>query len=216
MPLSADKSERSERLVLFMVSSSDWDTLPNRLTLFRIVLVPFALGALAFEQTSVSRASFSYPLFGYIAAGIFTIAAITDILDGIAARRSNSVTTFGSFLDPIADKFLVISSLILLQSMDRVSVFITVILVLREVYITSLRLLASERGLTLPVEVYGKLKTVCQMVAIPLLMAYDNVGILSMPMVGTVLLYVATVLSLFSAVRYSLKILEKMRGASHE
>ena len=192
-----------------MALSTDWDTLPNRLTLFRIVLVPFTMGALVLEQTSISRATFSYPLFGYVAAAIFTIAAITDILDGVAARRSNSVTTFGSFLDPIADKFLVISSLIFLQSMDRVPVFITVILVLRELYITSLRLLASERGLSLPVEVYGKLKTVCQMVAIPLLMAYDEIGIFSMPLVGSLLLYISTLLSLYSAFRYSLKILEK-------
>ena len=199
-----------------MALSTDWDTLPNRLTLFRIVLVPFTLGALTLEQTNLSRASFSYPLFGYIAAFIFTLAAITDILDGVAARRSNSVTSFGSFLDPIADKFLVISCLILLQSMDRVPVFITVILVLREVYITSLRLLASERGLSLPVEVYGKLKTVCQMIAIPLLMAYDTIGFLSMPLLGSCLLYVSTLLSLYSAFRYSWKILEKVKMRKKE
>ena len=194
-----------------MSSSTELDTLPNRLTLFRIVLVPITLGALALEQTDFSRASFSHPLFGYIAASIFTIAAITDFLDGFIARRSNSVSSFGSFLDPIADKFLVISSLIVLQSMDRIHVLITVILVLREVYITSLRLLANDRGLTLPVEIFGKWKTVCQMIAIPLLMAHDRIGNFSMPFWGTLLLYISTLLSLYSAFGHSLKILQKIK-----
>ena len=193
-------------------SSSVFDSLPNRLTLFRIALVPITLGSLILEQTNFARSGFSYPLFGYIAASIFTIAALTDFLDGYIARRSNTVTSFGSFLDPIADKFLVISSLILLQSMGRIQVLITIILVLREVYITSLRLLASERGLSLPVEILGKWKTVCQMVAIPLLMAHDTLGFLSMPTLGTILIYVSTLLSLYSAFRYSLRIIEKIKS----
>ena len=195
-----------------MTSSSALDTLPNRLTLFRIALVPLTLGSLVLEQMNFTRAGFSYPLFGYIAASIFTIAALTDFLDGFIARRSNTVTTFGSFLDPIADKFLVISSLILLQSMGRIHVVITIILVLREVYITSLRLLASERGLSLPVEVMGKWKTACQMIAIPMLMAYHSLEFLSMPLVGSVLLYISTLLSIYSAFRYSLRIIEKIKS----
>ena len=199
-----------------MATSSALDTLPNRLTLFRIVLVPLTLGFLILEQTDFSRTSFSYPLFGHLAAAIFTIAAITDFLDGYIARRSNAISSFGSFLDPIADKFLVISCLILLQSMDRIHVLITITLVLREVYITSLRLLASERGLTLPVESLGKWKTACQMVAIPLLMAHDSLGGVSMSLVGTILIYIATLLSIHSAFRYSLKIIEKIKSKKRE
>ena len=199
-----------------MATSSALDTLPNRLTLFRIILVPITLGFLMLEPTGFSRTSFSYPLFGYIAAAIFTMAAITDFLDGFIARRSDTVSSFGSFLDPIADKFLVISCLILLQSMGRINVLITIILVLREVYITSLRLLASERNLTLPVEVLGKWKTVCQMVAIPLLMVHDSIGGLSLSLLGTILIYIATLLSLYSAFRYSLRIIEKIKSKKQE
>ena len=106
---------------------------------------------------------------------------------------------------------MVISSLIILQSMDRINVLITIILVLRELYITSLRLLASERGLSLPSEILGKWKTACQMVAIPLLMAHDDIGPFSMPLFGTLLIYISTLLSLYSAFGYSLKILEKIK-----
>ena len=195
-----------------MASTQTLNTLPNRLTLLRILLVPITLGALTLEQMDFSRSNFTYPLFGYVAAAIFTIAAITDFFDGFIARRNNSISSFGSFLDPIADKFLVISSLIVLQSMDRINVFITVILVLREFYITSLRLLASERGLNLPVGSLGKWKTGCQMVAIPLLMAHDHIGDFSMPVFGTLLIYISTLLSLHSAFRYSLKIIEKVKS----
>ena len=189
------------------------DNLPNRLTLLRILLVPFVLCFLhlSFDQTYSWTADYR-KTFGYIAAWTFGFAAITDILDGYIARKQGIVTAFGSFLDPIADKFLVVSSLILLQAMERIPANIVIILVLREFYITSLRLLARERNITIPSGIMGKLKTIFQMVGIPFLMAYDNPwNIFPMPIIGYIAIYLACVFSLYSALLYTRGILKELR-----
>jgi CDP-diacylglycerol--glycerol-3-phosphate 3-phosphatidyltransferase len=187
------------------------DNLPNRITLFRICLVPIVVAALSLQLVQ------SYYLFpyhhtlGYIAAWIFIVASITDFADGYIARKRNLVTIFGSFLDPVADKFLVISSLILLQALDRIPAIIVVILVLRELYITSLRLLATDHGLSVPVGVMGKWKTAVQMISIPMLMAYDHPFNIPLPEMGIALIYLASILALYSALEYSLGLLKKIR-----
>ena len=188
------------------------DNLPNRLTIFRICLIPFIIACLYITF-------FDWPLFnryhlflGYLAAILFVIASITDFLDGFFARRYKLETVFGSFLDPIADKFLVVSSLIILQGMDRIPVVIVIILVLREMYMTALRLLAQERGIKIPVNSLGKWKTAFQMIAIPLLMAYDKPLVFSMPLVGTIFIYIASLFSLYSAFVYSLNMIRKIKA----
>lgn len=148
---------------------------------------------------------------GDIACVIFILAGVTDFFDGYIARKRNIVTVFGSFLDPIADKFLVVSSLIMLMGLERIHPVIVIILVLREMYMTSLRLLAMTEGIVVPVSSLGKWKTTAQMVAIPFLMIYEPIFGIPVATIGDVLLYIAALLSLWSALLYSISMIGKLR-----
>ena len=192
------------------------DTLPNRLTLFRVVLIPIILGSLYLNLLDFPWLVGLKKTFGYIAAWTFVGASITDFLDGYIARKRNIVTVFGSFLDPIADKFLIVSSLILLQELGRIPVLIVITLVLREIYITALRLLANEKGLVVAVGQLGKVKTATQMVGIPLLMAYDTPWGIPMIPIGNILIYLASIFSLYSALEYSLGLVKKLKIKKEE
>ena len=146
-----------------------FNNLPNRLTLFRIFLIPVVVTCLGMIEFGFWEKS--HVLLGWIAGWTFTLASITDALDGYIARKRNLVTVFGSFLDPIADKFLVVTSLIMLLVLGRIHYLIVIILVLRELYITSLRLLAQSEGIAIPVDRWGKWKAGFQMAGIPMIMA---------------------------------------------
>lgn len=197
---------------------NEWeiDNLPNRLTMFRVVLIPIIIFSLFATIGQFEWARNHTNFLNYLAAWTFVAASITDFLDGYIARKKNIVTVFGSFLDPIADKFLVISSLIMLQSLNRVHVLIVLILVLREMYITALRLLAMEKGISVPVGTLGKWKTATQMVGIPLLMAYDIPWGINMPLLGTILMYLSSLFSLYSALEYSVGLLKKIKKIRKE
>ena len=162
---------------------NEWeiDNLPNRLTIFRVFLIPIILGCLFLNLTDLPWIKSMHSTLGWIAGWTFVAASVTDFFDGYFARKRGIVTVFGSFLDPIADKFLVVSSLIMLQGMGRIPVLIVIILVLREMYINSLRLLANERGFKVPVGQLGKWKTAFQMIGIPMLMAMKNHGVFPCP-----------------------------------
>jgi len=198
--------------------SNEWeiDNLPNRLTMFRVVLIPIIIFSLFAVNQKYPWAVEHINLLNYLAAWTFVMASITDFLDGFIARKKNIVTVFGSFLDPIADKFLVISALIMLQAMDRVNVLVVLILVLREMYITALRLLAMEKGISVPVGALGKWKTATQMVGIPLLMADDVPFGINMPVLGTIAIYLASLFSLYSAIEYSIGLLKKIQKLRKE
>jgi len=187
----------------------EFDNLPNRLTLFRILLIPVIVFSLTLNLMPIFANW--HAVLGRIAGWTFVIASITDFFDGYIARKRNIVTVFGSFLDPIADKLLVVSSLILLQALQRIHVLVVIVLVLREMYITALRLLAKEKGLALPVDNIGKWKTALQMVGIPMLMANDNPLGISMLLTGQLLIYIATGFSVYSATTYSLGLLKKIQ-----
>lgn len=187
------------------------DNLPNRLTGFRMLLIPIIITGLILNNTDISWIAPYKLKLGYMAAWTFVLASITDFLDGYIARKRGIVTVFGSFLDPIADKFLVVSSLILLGELHRINSIIVLILVLREMYITSLRLLASERGFIVPVGKLGKWKTATQMVGIPFLMAYDHPWGIPMPFLGTACIYLASIFSIYSALQYSLGLVKKIQ-----
>ncbi|MCY4643775.1 MAG: CDP-diacylglycerol--glycerol-3-phosphate 3-phosphatidyltransferase [Bacteriovoracales bacterium] len=187
------------------------ESLPNVLTLFRIALIPVIVATLFLEKMSWPILSLWHGKLGYIAAYTFAAAAVTDFIDGYIARKRGLVTTFGSFLDPIADKFLVVSSLIMLLYLDRLEVFVVIVLILREFYITSLRLLASGEGLQISAVPFGKWKTAFQLVGIPLLMVNErHLGIL-MPFWGSLCIYASVVLSLCSAVSYSVGVVKKFK-----
>ena len=187
------------------------DNLPNRLTFFRMLMIPVVVLTLYFSEETPNFLLSYQPWLGHLACWIFVVASITDFLDGYIARKRNIVTVFGSFLDPIADKFLVVSSLIMLLAVDRVHPIVVIILVVREMYMTSLRLLALTEGVDVPVSSMGKWKTGTQMVAIPMLMIYDTFLWMDLPLIGTILMYVSAFLSLWSALIYSLNMIKKLQ-----
>lgn len=190
-------------------SDLEIDNLPNRLTILRLAMVPVVLACLYGAAANISPSWTSG--LGWTAAWIFAAASITDFFDGYIARKRGIVTVFGSFIDPIADKFLTVSSLIMLQALDRVPAFIVIILVLREMYMTSLRLLATNEGISVPVSSLGKWKTAIQMVGIPMLMANEPWWIFPFPILGTILIYAASILSLWSAISYSINMIAKLK-----
>ena len=189
------------------------DNLPNRLTILRMLMIPVVVLALYFIQhPQHGTGTIPQWVLGHLAAWTFVAASLTDWLDGYIARKQNIVTVFGSFLDPIADKFLVVSALIMLAAMDRVHSVIVIVLVLREMYVTSLRLLAINEGVTVPVSAGGKWKTGFQMTAIPMLMV--GYRWLQVPWfeIGTGCIWIAGILSLFSAFAYSLDLVRALKA----
>lgn len=189
----------------------EWDNLPNRLTLMRLVMVPVIVVLLMLCQWKES-AQDKGQLYGLLAAVFFILASVTDYLDGLIARKKNIITLFGSFLDPIADKFLVVSSLVMLLSLGRVADWIVIVLILREMYMMSLRLFALNEEIHIPVVSLGKWKTAMQMIAIPMLMINDQWGIFNWKLIGTLLIYISCLLSIISSTLYSFKLLDKLRN----
>lgn len=169
------------------------NTAPNLLTLARVGFVPLVVAAL-FLRTETGD---------FIAALLFTIAAITDYFDGYLARVQKSVTVFGQLMDPLADKFLVAASLIMLQELGRIHAIVVMLLICREMAITGLRALASAEGVIIPASSSAKWKTATQMVAIPFLMLKQ--GLFGIPVyeVGMGLLYISLAISLWSARDYA-------------
>ena len=173
--------------------------LPNLLTWLRIVLIPLFVGIFYFEKSWVS-----VPNQNLVATIIFTAAAITDWLDGWLARRLNQTSAFGAFLDPVADKLMVAAALIVLIQLGRVDAIIALIIIGREITISALREWMAKIGASRSVAVsfLGKIKTISQMVAIPLLLYDDAIGIFSPRIVGTWLIWIAAVLTLISMAYY--------------
>lgn len=188
------------------------DNLPNRLTIFRVLLIPVVLFILHMANSGYEFFDGYKSTLGWTAGWIFVIASITDFFDGYIARKKNIVTVFGSFLDPIADKFLTVSCLIMLQSLNLLPAIVVIVLVLREMYMTSLRLLAISEGVIVPVNKMGKWKTAIQMVGIPLLMPNEDWMSIPVPLIGTFFIYAACVLSLWSAVEYTYNMIQKLKA----
>jgi CDP-diacylglycerol--glycerol-3-phosphate 3-phosphatidyltransferase len=200
------------------IQSNEWeiDNLPNRLTLFRVALIPIIVGLLFATTINTPNSIGRSFYFNYASCIFFIMASITDFFDGFFARKYNIVTVFGSFLDPIADKFLVISSLIMLLALSRIHPLVVLILVLRELYITALRLFALEKGISVPVSTLGKWKTATQMIGIPMLMAFDRPFEIDLPFIGTICIVFASAISLYSALEYSLGLIKKIEKLRKE
>lgn len=138
--------------------------LPNKLTLFRIILVPVMI---IIPFLGIKGELFGIPITCIIIDLIFIIASITDQLDGHIARSRNQITTFGKFLDPIADKVLVVTAMIILVEMGRLPAWIPSIVVFREFIVSGYRLIAVQaNGKVIAANIWGKIKTVAQMIAI--------------------------------------------------
>lgn len=166
--------------------------MPNILTLSRIGLLPFFIFFLC-DPT---------PLNSFVAALIFGVAAITDWLDGMIARRTGQVTKLGKLLDPIADKLLVSAALILLVEIGRAQAWIVIVLIGREFAVTGLRAIASSEGIVVPAEALGKYKMIAQITAILLLILNYRVGFLDFFLLGTVALWVSMVLAVWGGAQY--------------
>jgi CDP-diacylglycerol--glycerol-3-phosphate 3-phosphatidyltransferase len=164
--------------------------LPNKLTILRVIMIPFFLIFLYIPG-----------FFGkWMALTIFILAAITDTLDGQIARRYNLVTNFGKFMDPLADKLLVCSALIALVDKDRIPAWIVIIIIAREFIISGFRLIAAEKGTVIAAGMWGKLKTVVQMVMVCFLIA--NIGGVIIHIIEQILIYLSLVLTLISLADY--------------
>ena len=138
--------------------------LANKLTIFRIILVPIMV---IIPFLNIKGNLFEIPITCIIIDAIFIIASITDKLDGYIARSKNQVTTFGKFLDPLADKILVLAAMIMLVEMNKLPAWIPIIVLAREFMVSGYRLVAVEKGgIVIAASIWGKLKTVTQMIAI--------------------------------------------------
>lgn len=188
--------------------------LPNKLTLFRIILVPIMV-IVSFFDIPGSFLGISTTM--WIMELIFIIASITDKLDGYLARKNNQVTNFGKFLDPIADKILVVAAMILFVEMGRLPAWIPIIVIFREFAVSGYRLIAVQNsGKVIAANVWGKLKTVTQMIAIILMflttqpyfafvnsaLIYMTTGDFVMNILASIFMTVSVIATIFSGYEY--------------
>lgn len=185
--------------------------LPNLLTWLRILLIPLMAGVFYLPDGWLT--AFEANLTG---AAFFTVAAITDWLDGWLARKLGQTSAFGAFLDPVADKLMVAAALIVLIDLDRVAPLVALIIIGREITISALREWMAKAGksASVAVSMVGKLKTTAQMVAITLLLYYQPLWDLPIPAIGTVLIWVAALLTLVSMAYYLLMAARALQKAA--
>jgi CDP-diacylglycerol--glycerol-3-phosphate 3-phosphatidyltransferase len=176
-------------------------TAPNMLTMTRAAFVPVVVALLFLKD----------PKWDIVAAICFGIASITDYFDGYLARKSHQVTVYGKLMDPLADKFLVVSSLIMLLELGRIHPVVVILLICREMAVTGLRALASAEGLIIAASRTAKWKTVTQMIAIPLMMVKPGIFGIPLYIMGYALLYVSLGISLFSAGDYVVDFFNALR-----
>jgi cardiolipin synthase (CMP-forming) len=173
--------------------------IPNVVTWLRIVLIPLVVGVFYLPEAVVPLAEKNL-----VACVLFTVAALTDWLDGYLARRLNQMSAFGAFLDPVADKLMVAAALIMLVELHRVSAVVAVIIIGREITISALREWMAQMGdaKSVAVNLLGKIKTVVQLIAIPMLLYHDRILAFDAHATGTWLIYLAAALTLISMFYY--------------
>lgn len=186
--------------VIMSESKSKVFNVPNTLSLIRVFLAPLVLLFLTLRITAPVKFLDNFnlietPSWGDVLAGaVFIIAAITDSLDGYIARKHRLVTTLGKFIDPLADKVLVIAAMIALVDLHRVPAWIVLVIITREFVVTGLRLVAAAEGVVIAASKGGKIKTVFQIIALSML-------ILQVPG-GMILMWVAMILTVWSGMEY--------------
>lgn len=168
--------------------------LPNKLTVLRVIMIPFFVAFLLFDITGSADK--------WIALVIFCVASLTDMLDGKIARKHNLVTNFGKFMDPLADKLLVCTAMICLVDMNKLNVIVVIIIIAREFIISGFRLVASDNGIVIAASYWGKFKTVSQM-AMTIVLIADLGGVFDI--IGTVLVWISLILTIVSLIDYVLK-----------
>ena len=182
-------------------------TIPTLMTWARIAAIPLVVGVYYLPLDLATR--------NLLATVIFVVSAATDWLDGYLARKLNQVSSFGAFLDPVADKFLVCASLLVLVDLQRADVFVALIIIGREIAISALREWMAMIGATKSVAVHmiGKVKTSVQMVAIPFLLYHGTLfGMVDTHLWGTWLIWLSAVLTVWSMVYYLQKAIPEIRA----
>ena len=185
--------------------------LPNKLTVFRILLVPIIV---LIPFLNIQGQWLGIPIEYWIINIIFIVASITDTLDGKIARANNQVTTFGKFLDPLADKILVLTAMVMLVEFDKLPAWIPIIVLAREFIVSGYRLVAVQKeGQVIAASIWGKIKTTTQMIAIPLAFldinafaAFINGGLtgfsLVLNIVASLFMFVSVIATVFSGWDY--------------
>jgi cardiolipin synthase len=170
--------------------------IPNLLTWARILLIPLVVGVFYMPLSAGEQ--------NFIATMAFMVAAITDWIDGWLARKLNQTSAFGAFLDPVADKLMVAAALVMLVKLDRADAILAFVIIGREIAISALREWMAHIGArkSVAVSVLGKLKTIAQMTAIPMLLWQAPIGPLNIVWLGTLALWVAALLTLWSMAYY--------------
>lgn len=165
---------------------------PNKLTILRIIMVPIFMVFVLTDQI---------PFHMIFALAVFILASVTDLIDGKLARKYNQITNFGKLMDPLADKLLVTSALICFVGMGLVDVWAVVIIIAREFLVTSIRLIAAGTGKVIAANIWGKIKTNSQMIAIVVVMLAN---FLSLPMfVCEIFIWIAAAFTIISGVQYA-------------
>ena len=168
--------------------------LPNKLTILRVIMIPFFVAALLYDGGANQN-------MRYVAAALFIIASLTDMLDGKIARKYNLITNFGKFMDPLADKLLVCSALICMIELRELPAWMVIIIISREFIISGFRLVASDNGVVIAASYWGKFKTTFQMIGVVLLIF--NIPALST--LTTIIVWIALALTVISLVDYIVK-----------
>lgn len=176
--------------------------LPNKLTVLRIIMVPFYLAAMLIE----------FPFHFLVADAIFGIASLTDMLDGKLARKNNQITVFGKLCDPLADKMLTTAAFLAFMQLKICNIWIVMIILTREFLVTSFRLVATAQGVVIPAGILGKIKTASQMIFSVIIMigcqfhqsVVDGVTVMSQSfaIASNVLLGITAVMTVVSGIKY--------------
>jgi CDP-diacylglycerol---glycerol-3-phosphate 3-phosphatidyltransferase len=175
--------------------------LPNLLTLLRVGSIPLLVGILYLPGEVWSR----------VAGGLFLVAGLTDLFDGWLARRLKKITLVGQYLDPVADKLLIASMLVMLSSLDRLPAWMTILVICREIAVTGMRALAAKHGLTVPSDLWGKLKTALQMLGVFLLLLYYPLSGFNPGFWGLWCMWLAVLITAWSGLAYAYRFREQFR-----
>lgn len=181
--------------------------LPNILTTFRMIAVVVLVAVALISWDNVLINNFELEWLRITICALFIIASVTDFLDGYIARKRNIVTTFGKFMDPIADKLLVNSTFLILTAWGVVPLFVTIIIIARDLIVDAIRMVMVQHNVVIAASIWGKLKTVCQMICLPVVLLAPSIDVLLSSgdvfyTIGQVLCYVCAGVSLLSGVDY--------------
>jgi len=179
-----------------MISRRETFNLPNTITLMRISVVPFLFILLSNPGE----------FWSLVIAGLFVVASITDFFDGYIARKYHMITTMGKFLDPIADKIIVNTAMILMIPIGRIPAWIVAITIIRDLIVDVIRSIASSEGIYIQASILGKQKTVTQIIAVTALMIHYSIFGINAHIVGTMVLYIALFLTIYSGIDYFIKL----------